>query len=125
MAECQDRIPEALSVSQCLEHFLEREQLDESEMWYCSSCKVSDAFSKVSDAFSKVSDAFSLHCSMQLPHDKLPWKRADRKAQTSWSTRPFRLHVSLHDSPGPCQYTTPGALFLSKACGADARRCRI
>lgn len=27
-------------MSRCLKHFLEREQLDESEMWYCSSCKV-------------------------------------------------------------------------------------
>lgn len=40
VAASRDCAPETLSVSQCLDHFLEREQLDESEMWYCSSCKV-------------------------------------------------------------------------------------
>lgn len=29
-----------LNMSMCLEHFLEREQLDETDMWYCSNCKV-------------------------------------------------------------------------------------
>lgn len=40
VAACRNRLPQTLSLSQCVDCFLEREQLDESEMWYCSSCKV-------------------------------------------------------------------------------------
>lgn len=40
VAACRNRLPKTLSVSQYVDCFLEREQLDESEMWYCSSCKV-------------------------------------------------------------------------------------
>lgn len=43
VAACRNHLPETLSVSQCVDCFLEREQLDESEMWYCSSCKVGGA----------------------------------------------------------------------------------
>eukprot|EP00903_Cladosiphon_okamuranus_P012270 g11508.t1 len=39
VALSRNRLPKKLSVSECVDCFLEREQLDDTEMWYCSSCK--------------------------------------------------------------------------------------
>lgn len=41
VAAHRNRALSSLSIMKCLEHFLQREQLDESEMWYCSNCKAS------------------------------------------------------------------------------------
>ena len=63
VAECRDGQPKTLSMSICLERFLKRTRLDETGMWYCSSCKVHYNMSTVVLSYSLASSVEDISCS--------------------------------------------------------------